>query len=323
MKICPRCQKTYTDDNLNFCLEDGSVLNTVNAAPPPPANPMSQPRPTQQQGFQEPQQQQGWNVQPQQQQYSMQPPKKSSKTWIWVLLILGVVVVVCGGGIIGAFVYVGNKASEVANAVANANYNTSSGRNSSNSTTTTSNSSRTSVDELDLNDWVPDPAKPSKLASIEFTDGELLVKNFDPTYYYVRAGDSKQKTVGADAVITVRNVDDADTNLGYGLVFHSNPTPLQQGYAFVLDAKKGRYRVVHHSPQKEQPVINWTRSDAIKTGTAPNTLEARDNSGTIDLYINGQKVNSIPNTYGYPDGVIGIYASSAIQVAFSHMELRH
>ena len=25
MKICPRCQKTYADDNLNFCLEDGSV----------------------------------------------------------------------------------------------------------------------------------------------------------------------------------------------------------------------------------------------------------------------------------------------------------
>ena len=26
MKICPRCQKTYTDDNLNFCLDDGVVL---------------------------------------------------------------------------------------------------------------------------------------------------------------------------------------------------------------------------------------------------------------------------------------------------------
>ena len=48
-----------------------------------------------------------------------------------------------------------------------------------------------------------------------------------------------------------------------------------------------------------------------------NTLEARDNSGTVDLYINGQKVNSIPNTYGYSEGVIGIYASSGVQVAFT------
>ena len=40
-----------------------------------------------------------WNTAPQ--QYSMQPPKTSSKTWIWVLLILGVVVIACGGGIVG------------------------------------------------------------------------------------------------------------------------------------------------------------------------------------------------------------------------------
>lgn len=27
MKICPQCQLTYEDDGLNFCLNDGSVLN--------------------------------------------------------------------------------------------------------------------------------------------------------------------------------------------------------------------------------------------------------------------------------------------------------
>ncbi len=27
MKICPRCSKTYTDENLNICLGDGSVLD--------------------------------------------------------------------------------------------------------------------------------------------------------------------------------------------------------------------------------------------------------------------------------------------------------
>ena len=26
MKICPRCQKTYSDEGLNFCLDDGAVL---------------------------------------------------------------------------------------------------------------------------------------------------------------------------------------------------------------------------------------------------------------------------------------------------------
>ena len=91
MKVCPRCQKTYTDDNLNFCLEDGSVLNTVSAAPPPPTNPMSEPRPTQQQGFQGVRSRSRGGMSSRKQQYSMQPQKKSSKAWIWVLLILGFV----------------------------------------------------------------------------------------------------------------------------------------------------------------------------------------------------------------------------------------
>ena len=326
MKICPRCQKTYTDDNLNFCLEDGSVLNTMNAVPPPPTNPMNEPRATAQpQGFSQPQQQ-GWNLQQPggQQQYAVQPAKKSSKTWIWVLLILGTVILVCGGGIIGAFIYVGNKAQEVANAVANSNYNVSAkNRNTSttsNSTSTsTSSSARTSVEDLDLTNWVP---KESKYADVHTEGDELFVKNNDPKYYYVLAGTDDQKTVDADALITVRNINNSDTNLGYGLVFHSMTIPLMKGYAFVIDSKKKRYRVVHHSPTKEDAVINWTRSDAINDGSQPNTLEARDNDGSVDLYINDQKVNTIDNAFGYAQGVIGIYSSSGIPVVFSNMQLR-
>jgi hypothetical protein len=37
MKHCPRCQSTYTDDTLQFCLQDGAVL--VNASEAPPTNP--------------------------------------------------------------------------------------------------------------------------------------------------------------------------------------------------------------------------------------------------------------------------------------------
>jgi hypothetical protein len=34
MKVCPRCNHTYTDDGLNFCLADGELLmNYVNEAP--------------------------------------------------------------------------------------------------------------------------------------------------------------------------------------------------------------------------------------------------------------------------------------------------
>src|SRR5436190_14673847 len=124
MKICPRCQRTYTDDNLNFCLDDGVVLQQT-AAEPPATVFMNQPQPTDprpvapsQPGFQP-----AWNTAPQ--PYAMQP-KKSSKTWIWVLLVLGLVVVLCGGGLIGVILVASRMGNDV---VAN-------GTNSSNGTNT-------------------------------------------------------------------------------------------------------------------------------------------------------------------------------------------
>jgi hypothetical protein len=325
MKVCPRCQKTYSDDNLNFCLEDGSVLNQMTSAPQfPPTQAMNEPRPTAPpQGMAAPSGQPGWNVPPQGQQYAM-PGKKSSKTWVWVLLILGVVVLLCGGGIAAILFFAKNATNEIANAINSSNFNTSKGTNrnsnSTSTTDTTTSSSRTSIDSIDLSDWVPTS---SKYANIEYTDGELLVKNNEKNYYYVLAGTAEQKSVDGDSVLTVRNVNNGDTSLGYGLVFHSMTTPLIQGYAFVIDAKKKRYRIVHHSPGKESAVINWTSSPAIRDGSQANTLEARDGDGSVDLYINGTKVNSVKNEFGYSDGVIGLYASNNNQIAFKDMQIRH
>lgn len=45
MKKCPVCQQTYTDDDLNFCLNDGGTLQTVRDDPPPTIF-MNKPRPT-------------------------------------------------------------------------------------------------------------------------------------------------------------------------------------------------------------------------------------------------------------------------------------
>lgn len=330
MKVCPRCQKTYQDDNLNFCLEDGSVLTQATGQQMPQTVLVNETRPTanQHQGIQSTQQprsqpdaQGAWNVPPPQ-PYSMQPAKKPSKTWLWVLLIMGGLVLICGGGFVGMLAYIGSQVdnnSNFANTFSNKGTTNKSTSSSNETTTSTSTSDRSALTTIDLSDWTPDSAK---FAAVEFTDGELFVKNHEKSFYYVLAGTEEQKSVDSDTRITVRNVENIETNLGYGIVFHSNPTPLQQGYAFVIDAKRKRYRVVRHTPKNETAVINWSRSDAIREGTASNTLEVRDGSGTVDLYINGTKVNSIKNTHGYPNGVVGIYASNALKVAFKDFEVR-
>ncbi|MEP6944977.1 MAG: hypothetical protein ABJA02_03610 [Acidobacteriota bacterium] len=335
MKICPRCSKTYNDDNLNFCLDDGNVLEQAGSAPMPDTVMMNQPRttsPSPQVPTQYPPVQQAaqpaWNTAPQQQQSQ---PKKSSKTWVWVLLILGVLALLCGGGFIGFVAYFGSQIDLAAN---NANLGgttkkgtpspspfsaKNNGTNSSTNTTTAS-ADRTDVEKVDLSEWV---RTASAFGNTEFKNGEFFMSAKQKGFYYVLAApvDTAQ-TESANTVVTLRNVDNAASRLGYGIVFHSNPTPLQQGYAFLIDTKSQRYRVVHHSPQKEDSVITWTKSDAINSGSQENTLEVRDLPDKVELYINGTLVNSIKNVYGYAGGVVGLYSGDGVNIAFKDLEVR-
>ena len=130
------------------------------------------------------------------------------------------------------------------------------------------------------------------------------------------------KTDDADTRVTLSNLANADSQFGYGLVFHSDPQPLRQDYAFLIDTKRKKYRVVTHKPQKETAVIKWTASPAIKGGDEENTLEVRDLPDKIELYINGTMVNSITNVYGYGGGVVGLYSGDGVKIAFKNLEIR-
>lgn len=322
MKICPTCRKTYQDDGLNFCLEDGTVL-TVAGVDAPPTVMMQAPPPTNPSpGVVQapPQIQTSWDNQA---QYSMQP-KKKSKTWLWVVGLLGIGLLLCGGGVVGFGVLVYNTPANVASNSSNTkgnNGNTSVFGNSKSPTPPTppANDGRTALETIDFEGWVQEN---SSYGNTEYTGNELLMSAKKKGYYYVLVAQKDYVTENANTRITVRNVDNGDSSMGYGLVFHSNPTPLQQGYAFLIDAKKKRYRIVRHVPQDEPVIVKWTNSDAIKDGTQENVLEARDNNGTVDLYINDEKVTSIRNTYGYKGGVPGVYSGDGVRAAFSKLEIR-
>lgn len=329
MKICPRCNKTYTDANLNFCLDDGSMLTEVAGQALPETVMMNEPRITASAGQGTGQQtpQAGWNTAPQQ-PHSMQP-KKSSKTWIWVVLILGVVVILCGGGFAGLVLIslnadktatINSSGTPASNIKGAKSPSPSKSAPPTTTPATTTSSERTDVKKVDLSKWVQ---KFSVDVNTEFTDGDFVMSSRQKGYYYVLVDlTDTYLTESADAAVTLRNLDNASSRLGYGIVFHSNPTPLQQGYAFLIDTKLKRYRVVHHSPGKEDDVVKWTKADTIKAGAEDNTLEVRDLSDKVELYINGTMVTSIRNVYGYAGGVVGLYSGDAAKIAFRNMEIR-
>lgn len=322
MKICPRCQKTYSDDNLNFCLEDGSVLTHSAADPLPQTVLINEPRVTQQQqpAPSQPGSQPAWSNAPP--QYSMQPAKKSSKTWIWVVGILGLVVLLCGGGLVAFFIWAASQADRaISNTTYDANRTTSptpSGNKSTTSTSTTT-STRTDLTSVDLSMFVQ---KLSVYGTTEMTGSELVMGSLKKGFYYVLVAPEKYKTEEADTRVTVGNINSASSSLGYGLIFHSNPTPLQQDYAFLIDTKRKKYHVVHHEPQKETSVVSWTSSNAIKEGSEENVLEVRDLDDKIELYINGTMVTSIKNVYGYSGGVVGLYSGDGVKIAFKDLQIR-
>jgi hypothetical protein len=322
MKICPKCQKTYNDDNLNFCLDDGAVLSQASRTPVEDKLPetvmMSSPRPTSPNqpvnnptpptwGHQQQQSQPTWGATPSYQ--TPQTPAKSSKSWIWVLGILAAIVVVCGGGLVGLGLIVANmEPTETGNTNKTIDFE--------NKKSPIPESGK--VDKIDLSKWTDtNPA----YATSEYKNGEFIMGTKQKGYYYVLVASTLYQTEDATTKVSIRNVEEKPSRLGYGLIFHSNPKPLIQDYGFIIDSDKQRYRVVSHTPGKETDIIKWTKSTIIKNGTQKNVLEVRDKDGDITFYINDQKIDSIKNKDGYSGGVPGIYTGDAVQVAFSDLQI--
>ena len=316
MKICPTCRRNYEDDGLNFCLEDGSVLTLVQSDAAPTVV-MNHPRTTSPSPYPGVPASGGG---PNPAQYSMQPQKKSSRAWLWVVGIFAILLLLCGGGFAGFFFYVAS--------IANSNLSVNATKGTTNSTNTTRTNTFTtkstspsteapgSVETVDLSKQV---IKSSVYGTTEFVDGELLLASKEKGYYYVLVTSDDYRTDRAVTRVTVRNTQLADSDLGYGLVIHSDTKPLEKDYAFLIDSKRKRFRVVRHEPQDEITVTAWTASKLINEGSEENILEARDKGEKIELYINGQLATTINNKNGPSTGVPGLYAGDGAKIGFKKL----
>ena len=322
MKICPTCRKTYQDENLNFCLEDGSVL-TVARDEPPATVMMGQPRQTDPRP--------GFDAAPpthpgiqssfgSQGTYAQAPPK-SSKTWLWIVGILGVLLLLCGGGGVVGLIILASQGDIAANNSAPKASPTPGGTfpGTSPSPGSSPSSPAGDVESIDLNMFVKEF---SAYGTTEMSGDELLMAAKQKDYYYVLVAPDDYNTLGASTRVTVRNPSNADSRLGYGLIFHSDPQPLSKGYAFLIDSKKKRYRVVRHTSTNESAVVTWRNSTAIRDGASDNTIEVRDKGETIELYINDQMVTTVKDQFDGTVGVPGLYSGDGVKVGFKKLEIR-
>lgn len=315
MKICPKCGKTYEDPSLNFCLEDGSILNQSSTGNVPAQTVLiNEPRHT---NYDQPF---GGPTQPNQfVPVQNTGGKKGSKAWVWVLGILGLVVLVCGGGF-GGLLLLGSLADKDKN---DPKWNSNFGVNSSPSTSPRTNSSNTGSDtdvtKIDLSKWVQTN---SKYGKTEYRGDEFFANAIKDDFYYVLVASVAYKSADATTRVTVRDSGSGNNKLGYGLIINSNPIPLIKDYAFLINTKTGKYRVVKHTPGKEQVVVNWKNSSSIKSGSEANILEVKDENGQLKFFINGDLVETVDGKDGYSGGVPGIYVGGSSPISFSNMEIR-
>lgn len=341
MKRCPTCQRTYTDDALSFCLDDGTRLLTESAGPPsydPNATVQySQPRDTSS-GEPPPTQiyqpsapvysqppQPSWTPTP---TYPQAAPRKRSP-WPWILGG-GAVLLIFGVGFIILIVALANMDtnSNTANANNGNSKNNNRNSNTNNSNTNNSNTNKgnnnstsTFTDDFSTQKWwVGSDAS----LTAHYEDGEYHMKGIAERYVVQYAPENASYyTKGATVRATARSVSGTSPKYGFGIsVLGQNKDNKLQDYSFIIyTASNPQYSVVFHQSGKETTIVSWTPSNVIHTGSATNELEVRLNGKQMAFYINGQYVTSINDTNNLNDGLAGFYTSDTPEVAFDDLEI--
>lgn len=331
MKRCPQCNRTYTDDALSFCLDDGSPL--VSASAPSSFDPSAtvqypqgrdtSPQPTIAYGPGQPPP----SSPPPPPAWSPIPPIAPQKRSVWPWLLgIGAVLVFIGIGVVIlvlaiASISSNNNNNRVAN---NSNNNNSrwTNRNSSANTNANTRSTLSSfTDDFSSETW---GSGPSQFGRIWYEDDEYHMHATKGGYIVMYAPDRPEyRDENATVRITARSIDGESPDAGYGLLVHGEKKGgLLEDYGFLIySGTNPKYKIVQHKGGTETKLVDWTSASVIRTGTTQNQLEVRIRDRRLDFYINGQFVTSITDSESFMRGRVGLYSSDTHEVAFDELEI--
>lgn len=328
MKRCPQCNRTYTDDALSFCLDDGSPL--VSASAPSSFDPSATiqypqsrettPQPTIAYGPGQP----PLSTPPP--QWSPMPPMTPQKrsVWPWILGI-GAVLAFMGVGVVILIIVLASMGGDNNNnANTNSNANSNRANRNSNASNTNANTRSTlasHTDDFSSETWYTGS---STYGRTWYEDDEYHIKASTNGYIVMYAPD-KPEFYDDNATVraTVRSVEGESPDSGYGLLVHGVRENNQfRDYGFLIySGDSPKYAIVQHKNSTETKLVSWTATSTIRTGTTPNQLEVRIRDRRLDFYINGQFVTSITDSEDFLRGRVGFYSSDTDEVAFDDLEI--
>jgi len=336
MKRCPNCNRSYTDEALNFCLEDGTPL-VVDAgslessetrryvAPPteiyrpspgsnPPPPPMVNRVP-----------------QPPGQWSPMPPPQRKKSSAVWWILGGVAVLVVIGVGVVVMFLAlasISNQSNSNRPVIANTNTNRNTNINRSTNTNSNRANSNTSTplpaefsDDFSESKWT---VSSSEYGDLWYDNDEYHMRSKDRTYLVMYAPSNDYNTENATVQVTTRNVDGVSPSSGYGLIVHGERSKDDklEDYAFLIfTGPNPQYKVLMHKGGSETKMVDWTPSSVIRKGTLTNELQVEIKGPALIFKINGQLVTAVTDTANFKRGRVGLYTSDAHEVAFDDLEI--
>lgn len=339
MKRCPNCNRSYTDEALNFCLEDGTPLVREAAIPlessetrryvAPPTeiyrpSPASNPSPPPAMVNHVPQHQGQWSPMP--------PPqaRKSSAVW-WILGGLAVLVVIGVGALVMFLALASISSQSNSNRVVLSNTNTNRNTNSnrwSNTNASRENSNSTASlpsscsDDFSNATWTV--VSSSEYGDFWYDNDQYHMRSKAGSYVVTYAPTDDYDTENATVTVTARNVDGVSPGPGYGLVVHGKRSrdDKLEDYAFLIfTGPNPQYKVLMHKGGTETKLVDWTPSNVIRKGTSTNELEVRIKGSQLAFSINGQLVTAVSDTGNFRRGRAGLYTSDAHEVAFDDLEI--
>jgi type II secretory pathway pseudopilin PulG len=179
------------------------------------------------------------------------------------------------------------------------------------------------------NDW------PTDGTTTFFEDGQYHLHNPDPTltlnsYYQHQVFDNFK------VQITVTSYSDgnpnADVPYAYGLILRADPTTPANKYVFFV-SPLGTYNFARHDADgfynngwSDLTTTPWASSSAIHTGKgATNTLTVIAEDAMFSLFINGQLVETVTDTFvAFTSGWIGVMDEGAdMEAGFSNLQVTH
>ena len=110
----------------------------------------------------------------------------------------------------------------------------------------------------------------------------------------------------------------------YGLFFGGKDLQGDgQVYSYFLIRNTGDFLVKRRNGAETETVVPWTASDAVVRyageGTATNVLAVECGDETVDFYINGEKVTSVPRSSLDTEGIVGLRVNHALEVHVSEL----